>query len=304
MEELGGLIRRMPRTAFFFLVGAASIAALPPLNGFASEWLVFQSLLSGSAVPQPEVAVVMPIAVALLALTSGLAVAGFAKAFGITFLALPRSAKAEHAREAPASMQIGMGLLTLACVALGLGPFLMVPVLSGIFAGLGNLAPVTTAFRLEMPLAVSAGAGSMSPVMVAVGLALLAGAAWIAFRMLADRRVRAGETWGCGRIGQTARMEYTATAFAEPLRRVFAELYRPSEDLSIDFHPDSKYFVQSIEYRSEVRPLFERLLYAPLVSFMQAASRRVRRLQAGSLHLYLAYMAVALLIGMLAARWL
>jgi hypothetical protein len=139
---------------------------------------------------------------------------------------------------------------------------------------------------------------------VAVGLALLAGAAWIGLRLFADRRMRAGETWGCGRIGQTSRMEYTATAFAEPLRRVFVELYRPTEDLSIDFHPESKYFVQSIEYRSEVQPLFERLLYAPLVSFMQAASRRVRRLQAGSLHLYLAYMAVALLIGLLAARWL
>ena len=78
-------------------------------------------------------------------------------------------------------------------------------------------------------------------------------------------RLRLGDTWGCGRIGQTARMEYTATAFAEPLRRVFAELYRPTKDLSIDFHPESKYFVQSIEYRSEIHPLFERVLYEPLL---------------------------------------
>jgi hydrogenase-4 component B len=304
MEELGGLIRRMPRTAFFFLVGAAAIAALPPLNGFASEWLVFQALLGSSAIPQPEVAVVMPIAVALLALTSGLAVAGFAKAFGITFLALPRSAKAEHAGEAPRSMQLAMGLLTATCFALGLAPFLLVPELGRIFAGLGNLPALAMPFRFEMPLVVSGGAGDMSPAMVAVGLAVLAGATWVGLRLFADRRTRAGETWGCGRIGQTSRMEYTATAFAEPLRRVFVELYRPTEDLSIDFHPDSKYFVQSIEYRSEVRPLFERLVYAPLVSFLQAASRRVRLLQAGSLHLYLTYMAVALLLGMLAAKWL
>jgi hydrogenase-4 component B len=304
MEELGGLIRRMPRTAFFFLVGAAAIAALPPLNGFASEWLIFQALLGGSAVPQPEVAVVMPIAVALLALTSGLAVAGFAKAFGITFLALPRSAKAEEAREAPRSMQLGMGFLALACVVLGLGPFLVVPMLGRVFEGLGTLPPVAARFSVEMPLVVSGGAGAMSPVMVAVGLAILGGATWIGLRLFAERRTRAGEIWRCGRIGQTARMEYTATAFAEPLRRVFVELYRPAENLSIDFHPESKYFVQSIEYRSEVRPLFERLLYAPLVSFMQGASRRVRLLQAGSLHLYLAYMAVALLVGMLAAKWL
>jgi hydrogenase-4 component B len=108
MEELGGLIKRMPRTAVFFLIGAAAISALPPLNGFASEWLVFQALLGGAAIPQPEVAVLMPVAVGLLALTSGLAAACFVKAFGITFLALPRSREAEEAREAPSSMQVGM----------------------------------------------------------------------------------------------------------------------------------------------------------------------------------------------------
>ena len=91
MEEMGGLIKRMPCTALFFLIGACAIAGLPPLNGFASEWLVFQALLGGSAIPQPEVAVIMPIAVAMLALTSGLAAACFVKAFGITFLAIPRS---------------------------------------------------------------------------------------------------------------------------------------------------------------------------------------------------------------------
>jgi hydrogenase-4 component B len=304
MEELGGLIRRMPRTAFFFLVGAAAISALPPLNGFASEWLVFQALLGGSAVPRPEVAVLMPFAVAMLALTSGLAVACFAKAFGITFLALPRSAAAEAAREVPPSMQGAMAVLALVCIALGLGPFVVVPVLGGIVAGLGGLTPATANFSLGMPLHVSGAVGEMSPPVVAAGLVLLAATAWIGVRLFADRRLRVAPTWGCGRIGQTPRMEYTATAFAEPLRRVFAELYRPTEDLSIDFHPESKYFVQSIEYHTALPAWFERLLYAPFLSFMQAASRRVRRLQAGSLHLYLTYMAVALLALLLAARWL
>ncbi len=108
MEEMGGLIKRMPCTALFFLIGACAIAGLPPLNGFASEWLVFQALLGGSAIPQPEVAVLMPVAVAMLALTSGLAAACFVKAFGITFLAIPRSREAELAHEAPRSMQVGM----------------------------------------------------------------------------------------------------------------------------------------------------------------------------------------------------
>jgi hydrogenase-4 component B len=304
MEELGGLIRRMPRTALFFLVGACAISALPPLNGFASEWLVFQTLLGGSAIPQPEIAVIMPIAVAMLALTSGLAAACFVKAFGITFLAIPRSAAAEGAHEAPLSMQSGMAALVAACVGLGLGPALVVPVLGSTLTGFHGLAPATVAFSLALPLRAPGLVGQMSPLLLAAGLALIVGLTLCALRVLgAERGRRVSDTWGCGRIGQTPRQQYTATAFAEPLRRVFAELYRPTQDLSIDFHPDSRYFVQSIDYRSEIHPWFERALYGPLVSAFRAAARRVRRLQAGSVHLYLVYMTVALLVLLLAARW-
>jgi len=140
--------------------------------------------------------------------------------------------------------------------------------------------------------------------MLALGLALVIALTLLALRVLgADRRLRISDTWGCGRIGQTARQEYTATAFAEPLRRVFAELYRPTQDLSIDFHPESRYFVQSIGYRSEIHPWFERILYGPMVTALRAAARRVRGLQAGSVHLYLVYMMVTLLALLLAARW-
>src|SRR5260370_13616157 len=129
MEEGGGRVKRMPRTVFFFLVGACAISALPPLNGFASEWLVFQALLGGSAIPQAEVALIMPIAVAMLALTSGLAAACFVKAFGITFLAIPRTLPAERAHESPVSLQAGLLTLAWPRVALGLAPFVIVPLL-------------------------------------------------------------------------------------------------------------------------------------------------------------------------------
>ena len=304
MEEMGGLIRRMPRTAFFFLLGACAISALPPLNGFASEWLVFQTLLGGSAIPQPEVAVVMPIAVAMLALTSGLAAACFVKAFGITFLAIPRSARAEQAHEAPWSMQTGMAVLAVACVALGLLPFAVVPLLGSSLAGLDGVSPAAMEFTLALPLRVPGTSGEMSASLLALGLVLLLVLVPLALRMLgADRRLRVGDTWGCGRIGQTPRMEYTATAFAEPLRRVFAELYRPTRDLSIDFHPASKYFVQSIEYRSEIHPWIERLFYDWPLSGLRRAAIWVRRLQGGSLHLYLFYLTVAFLLLLTAARW-
>ena len=304
MEEMGGLIKKMPWTALFFLIGSAAISALPPLNGFASEWLVFQALLGGFNIPVPEVAVLMPIAVGMLALTSGLAAACFVKAFGITFLALPRSHEAQHAHESPLSMRIGMGILALACVGLGLAPFVVVPAIGGVLNGLGGLPDTRQTFTFNFSVQSPAGFGQMSPTLVMLGLLMLLALVPLTMWILrVNRRLRVSDSWGCGRAGQTARMEYTATSFAEPLRRVFAELYRPTKELTVEFHPDSKYFVQSIAYKSEIAPLFERLLYDPFLRLVQFAARQVRHLQAGSLHLYLVYITVILIILLLAARW-
>jgi hydrogenase-4 component B len=304
MEEMGGLIKRMPWTTFFFLIGAAAISALPPLNGFASEWLVFQALLGGINIPVPEVAVAMPVAVAMLALTSGLAAACFVKAFGITFLAIPRSVEAEHAHESPLSMQLGMGLLALVCLGLGLAPVVVAPALGHLLAGLGGLPETPVAFTLGVSLQTPMAFGQISPVGLAVlGLTLL-GLTLLALRVFrVNRQLRVSDSWGCGRIGQTPRMEYTATAFAEPLRRVFAELYRPTRELTIDFHPESKYFVQAIHYQSDITPWFERNLYTPFLRLIGGAAHQVRRLQSGSLHLYLLYLALALVALLFATRW-
>lgn len=304
MEEMGGLIKRMPWTALFFLIGAAAISALPPLNGFASEWLVFQSLLGGVNIPVPEVAVVMPVGVGLLALTSGLAAACFVKAFGITFLALPRSSEAANAHEAPFSMRFGMALLALACIGLGVAPFVVVPVLGRVIAGLGGVPDTRAVFTLGVFLQTPSGFGQMSPTLIAVGLLLPLGVVpsvlWL-LRLNYQRRL--SDSWGCGRVGQTARMEYTATAFAEPLKRVFAEIYRPMKELTVNFHPGSKYFVKSIEYRSEITPWFEQSLYRPFIESATFVAEQVRRMQAGSLHLYLLYIAVVLTLLLVVARW-
>jgi hydrogenase-4 component B len=303
MEEMGGLIKRMPVTALCFLIGSAAISALPPLNGFASEWIVFQVLLGGFNIPQPEVAVVMPIAVGALALTSGLAAACFVKAFGITFLAMPRTKEAEHAHEAPLTMRVGMVMMALACVALGLGPYAVVPVLGRILTGLGRLPETRLDFTLGLSLAAPNGFALISPTLMAAGLLILLGLVPLVMLLLrVNRKLRVSESWGCGRIGQTPRMEYTATAFAEPLRRIFTELYRPTKELTIDFHPESKYFVQSIEYRSEITPWFEKYLYEPCLRVVRLIATLVRRLQSGSLHAYLFYVIIALVILLLTAR--
>jgi hydrogenase-4 component B len=300
MNRLGGLIRRLPWTALCFLAGSMAIAGLPPLNGFASEWLLFQSLLPGVGSAAPLVAPLMTLAVGVLALTGGLAAAGFVKAFGITFLAIPRSEAAERAREAPRSMRVGMGLLAVACASFGVAA---VPILSGLASVVaGHAGLPLTVPRLAGGLSVSTpgGFGQMSPALVALGLVIAVGGAWLGTRVVgAGRRLRVADTWGCGRVVQTPRMEYTSTAFAEPLRRVFAELYRPTQDLSIDFHPESRYFVQSIEYRSEVVPWFERYLYAPVIARVKVLAVLTRAVQSGSAHAYLTYLVIALL-GLLA----
>jgi hydrogenase-4 component B len=301
MNRLGGLIRRLPWTALCFLTGSLAIAGLPPLNGFVSEWLLFQALLPGIGSPVFLVAPLMTLAVGVLALTGGLAAAGFVKAFGITFLAIPRSPAAEHAREAPLSMRVGMGILAVACAGFGLAAVPVLPALAAALMGPAGLpAAASQQFGSGLSLSTPEGFARMSPTLVALGLILATGGVWLGVRAFrAGRQLRVSETWGCGRVVQTPRMEYTATAFAEPLRRVFAELYRPTQDLSIDFHPESKYFVQSIEYRSAIVPWFERYLYAPLIARIRRLSGRARAIQSGSVHAYLSYLMIAL-VGLLA----
>jgi hydrogenase-4 component B len=297
MNRMGGLIKRMPWTALFFLVGAAAIAGLPPLNGFVSEWLLFQSLLPGVSLPQPLLAALMTVAVGMLALTGGLVAAGFVKAFGITFLAIPRSLEAEHAHEASRAMRLGMGLLALCCAALGLAPFVVVPVIGSVIAGVDGLPRTAPTFAIGVSLRMPSDFAQISPTLIALGLLIVLGLIPLALVVArVNRTLRVGDTWGCGRVGQTPRMEYTATAFAEPLRRVFAELYRPTKELTIDFHPESKYFVQSIEFRSVIRSWFDEFLYEPLLAGVRWASEQVRRVQSGSLHGYMTYLFVALVV--------
>ncbi len=304
MNLMGGLIKRMPWTSACFLIGSIAISGLPPLNGFVGEWLLFQALLPGVTLPQPVGAALVTISVGLLALTGGLAVAGFVKAFGITFLAMPRSQAAEHAHEAGMPMRIGMGMLAMACVVLGLAPFAVVPRLGRAIAGLAGLPIVLPAFTFNLSLQTSGGFSQMSPMLIGVGVLLLLSLTPVMLWILrVNRRLRVSDSWGCGRVGQTPRMEYTATAFAEPLRRIFVELYRPTKELTIDFHPQSKYFVQSIEYRSEIRSWFEEFLYDPLPRAVRWISFNVRKLQSGSLHGYMAYLFIVLvvLLGLLLA---
>jgi len=301
MEELGGLIKRMPWTAACFLVGSAAIAALPPLNGFVSEWLTFVALFQNRHLAAVGLNLVFILGIASLALTGGLAMACFVKAFGITFLALPRSDAAAHAHEAPVTMRLAMLTLAASCVALGLGPTLVIPVLGAVAASvLGEAPPATVGDWLT--LHVSGGYASLSTLAIAIalGAALLVPLVTLSL-VRASRRTRDYETWGCGRIMQTARMEYTATAFANPFKRVFDFFYRPTKRLDIEFHPESRFFVQRIEYENPARSIFHDWLYRPALDLLRAGARAAGALQSGSANLYLAYILAALLLMLVLA---
>lgn len=302
MEEYGGLLRRMPWTGAFFLIGAVSIAALPPTNGFVSEWLVFQSLFLSYQMPSLLMKLMLPIAAAMLALTGVLALTCFAKAFGISFLALPRSSHAKHAEEVPWSMRIGMGFLATVCIVLGLAPMIVVPLIDRVTASMTGtsvadkmlaldgwaLAPVNVEFSsLSSPVLGLVLAGT-----AALGLAIVA--------LHGSRGFRYGKTWGCG-INLSPRMEYSATGFVQPIKRVFSTIYQPTVKLETEFLAESRYFAKRRRFEFRIEPMFQKYLYDPVITFMSGLADRLRIVQGGSLHLYLAYMFVTLVVLLLVA---
>jgi hydrogenase-4 component B len=302
IERLGGLLRRMPWTGLFFLVGAMAISGLPPLNGFASEWLTFQAFLFGfRSSAEPLVHFMFPIGGALLALTTALAAACFVKAFGICFLALPRSREAAEAREAQAAMLVPQAFLAALCVVLGVFPGVVLRVLDGVLASLPGLQPPAEMAwgGLGMASGVSAFDHVVPVVLGAVLVGGVAVAAVLALRVgVAVRRV---PTWGCG--GElSARTEYTATAFSKPLMMIFRAVYRPTRQVEA-LADVSPYFPREVRYHSEIEPTFERYVYGPVLRTVLRVADGMKVLQAGSLHAYLAYVIVMVVILVFLVWW-
>ncbi len=303
MEEMGGLIKRMPTTAFFFLVGAVAISALPPLNGFVSEWLTYQSLLQGFGTTASLVRLMFPLTGAMLALTGALAAACFVKAFGITFLAQPRSEEARHAHESPPTMLWGMGLLTAACIFLGLFPALFLSVFAPITRQL-LAQPLPDHLSLANGLVLGnsqelGGTVSTAGILL-TGICLLPipVVLWLFFGRGA--RVRIGPTWDCGQRGLTPHMEYTATGFSKPIRMIFKALFRPRREVQREYDY-SPYFAKTLRFQSHIEEPFVTRIYRPLNRAILRLSRRMRALQAGSIQAYLIYIFVTLLLLLMIA---
>lgn len=305
IEHLGGLIKYMPFTAVFFLAGAAAISALPPLNGFVSEWLTFQSIFVLPEALQGTMGKpVAAILVSLLGLTGALAAACFVKAFGMIFLAKPRSSQVDHAKEASWFMLVPMGFLTALCVIFGVFPAWLVNFLQRTLAdffGAGAYSVLETDwYMVAFQSVASSGELSFPAVLVFIAVGLVMGG--VIYRLYGKPRYESGETWTCG-IVPTGKMEYTATGFSGPIRRAFGRILRPQTELIAD-NKESPFFSRQVVFHVHVTNVFTEMLYKPLNRVIVTASHFMKEMQTGSVQLYVGYiMVVTIIVLVWSTRW-
>lgn len=304
MENLGGLIKKMPVTAVFMLGGALSISAIVPFNGFASEWLTLQSLFSSIAPGQAALNITAILSAAALAIAGALAAACFVKLFGISFLGLGRTDHANHAKEVPAVMNIGMGMLIVPCLILGLFPMLFLKLTDNLvleLAGQSIIRQLKGPFLIASYPAQMSG-NAISPLMIFAALAALILTTLLVLRLVGGRYIeRKYGTWDCGFEALNSRMQYSSTGFAKPVEIVFRMLFRPSRELKLE--GDHPYHPETMEYTTTMESVFEKYIYTPILRFTKGVSKRIKfTVQTGSVHMYLIYIFITVLALMLYNR--
>jgi formate hydrogenlyase subunit 3/multisubunit Na+/H+ antiporter MnhD subunit len=296
LDRLGGLSRRMAATTALLAGGALAAAALPPGNGFISEWLLLQSLLH-HANAGALLAIAAPVAVAVIALTAGVGVATYVKLVGTGLLARPRTTEAAAARESPPSMIAAMVLAGLGCATLAVVPAVTVPALRRITGDLHLPTPPVGQDLASLHL--TAITATFWPLWLALGIVATVGAVAVAGRTLGRAR-RRQTAWDCGDGPLTARMEYTATSFAEPLQRIFDDTLAPERDVDVTHDEESAYHIEAVRFRQRIPDRIENRLYRPAIDAMTRVGQAARRLAPGGMHRYLAYMFTALVVVLVA----
>ncbi|MBI5643084.1 MAG: hydrogenase 4 subunit B [Deltaproteobacteria bacterium] len=297
MESMGGLIHKMPWTAPLFLIGCLSISALPPFNGFVSEWLAFQTFLLSPTLPSALLNVLIPLGAAILALTAALSARCFVKVYGVTFLGNWRGAHNKQVHEADWTMRIGMILAAAACLGLGVLPSYVIGWMDVIPEGLVNAA-----VQAESPYGwlwitpVAAERASYSAPLVFLGILSVVGAAYVLFHAR-KTAIRRGPVWDCGFEKITNRMQYNSTSFAMPLRRVFGFLFSIKETVRANGNPNvSMMFQDRYIYHLKLRDRIWYNCYKPVSELSFWFSRKVGKLQHGRIQIYLLYSFVTLIV--------
>jgi hydrogenase-4 component B len=304
LEALGGLARRMPRTALAAFVSTLALCGLPPFSCFAGEWLTFQALILGYSAGAGQLRLLVPFAGAAVALAGALAVAAMVKMYGIGFLGRPRSDGAARAHDASAGLGALFAWLSVLPLAWGLAAPWATLALGAPIAG---LLPVFDSGSLSHVGGLAMGSAglvsaSASPVIVALLVLLFAALAyaWIRTSSGGPRELRRAPSWSCG-APLDSRMQYSALGFTKPLRLIFEPVLKAHREIEV-LEEGSPYFARRVRYHHAMPALYEQYLYQPFVQAVLWTSEQVRRLQTGSLHVYLAYLLVTLVALLLWAR--
>lgn len=292
IERLGGLIRSMPQTAGLFLVGALAIASFPPFNGFISKWLTFQALLNLPFSSEGNVwlSLAGALAATALILVGALVALGFVKLFGVIFLAQPRSAQAAKAQEAPLPMRTALGITAAGVLGLGVFPGFIARQLSQVTAMYFPESAVDAGRLFSLP-AVTGSSTAFAPAaaVLAIGV-IIALALFLLYGWAGKSRRHTTETWACG-IALKPTMSYTGTSFSHPLFLIFKPIFGAKQDARVKG--------RRIRFSLKWRHVFETYLYRPLMQGTVRLSAHIRKIQDGSIHSYLAYIFVTLIVLLL-----
>jgi hydrogenase-4 component B len=293
MEKLGGLIHRMPLTAFTFLVGCMAISALPPLNGFVSEWLVFQAILLSPDVPSWGIKLIVPAVGGMLALSAALAAACFVKAFGVSFLGRPHTTVSASAQEVDRWSLSAMFIFASLCVLIGIIP---APIIDALAPAVSTLVaarmPIQSADPWLTIVPIAESRSSYNGLLVFLFIAISTLAAIEIIHRFASRAVRRGPAWDCGFPDPSSATQYTAGGFAQPIRRVFSALVDAHEDVVIPAPGDTG----AARLTIRLRDLAWDVLYAPVGGAISFAADRLSHLQFLTIRKYLSLVFALLVI--------
>jgi hydrogenase-4 component B len=297
MEHLGGLIHRMPQTAFAFLVGCAAISALPPLNGFVSEWLTFQAILLSPQLPSWGLKFLVPAVGALLALSAALAAACFVKAFGVSFLGRARTPAAARAQETDRFSLAAMFSFAALCLIAGIVPGFFIDALAPVVQSLvGDRMPVQSGVEWLSIVPIAESRSSYNGLLVFVFMVLSGALAAWAIHRLASDRLRRAPPWDCGYPDASPATEYTAASFAQPIRRVFGTVvFRAREHVDMPRPGDGRAARITVELHDVVWDA----LYAPIAAGVGYAADRLNHLQFLTIRQFLSLVFAALVLLLL-----
>ena len=301
MEHLGGLIHRMPLTAFAFLIGSAAISALPPFNGFVSEWLTFQAILLSPALPQWLLKFLVPAIGALLALSAALAAACFVKAFGITFLGRARTQVARDAVETDARSLAAMFVLVALCLVAGVLPGYFIDALAPVTRALvGARLPSQEGLQWLTIVPIAESRSSYNGLLLFAFIALAAGLGAEVIHRWASNATRRSAPWDCGFPDPSPVTQYTAGSFSQPIRKVFGTVvFRAREEVDLPAPGDSR----AARMRVRLRDVLWDLLYTPTGAGVMFAAGWLNKVQFMTIrgYLTLVFGALVVLLTLLAA---